>query len=199
MSSDIFRSVEKHLENGMTGQRANERQPNRLPNTAGDHDFIPLHPYSSSEALSVHDSDSMYQLKRANDSDFDFEDVYSDTHGSRRPVLYPTTQERTGFLPYGHWDASESELPLAKNHSSMGFAEDEEDQVRQLGDATIYPTTQSRPQDASETPPPRRGKFAWSNPELLERQIEKRQFGQGRQIYPVITWFLSCVQRGVFI
>ncbi|WFD33737.1 protein S-acyltransferase [Malassezia cuniculi] len=43
------------------------------------------------------------------------------------------------------------------------------------------------------------GKYAWNNPEVLQRQINKRQQGKGRQRWPIFSWILAVALLVIFI
>lgn len=98
------------------------------------------------------------------------------------------------------WGASDSELPLTKHGSTMNFAEDEFDEARQLhhpsdddfhGKQSLLSNWMGPSQEGLSQDHP--GKFAWTNPELLQRQIDRRMRGEGRQKLPLVSWFLAYV------
>lgn len=192
--TELFSSVQQHL------------QGRRPPTDA---------PY---EGRAGQDSDSVYQLEHANDGVYESGIMEPTRTGayevapsySRHPYLSAGMRDGNSVtsLPhyspshYAHeWGESDAELPLTKNGSTMNFAEDEYDEARQLHHPDHYgsphkPTLSSNwmsspHRDPYSTQPEQSGKFSWSNPELLRRQIDKRQLGIGRQSIPIVSWFLA--------
>lgn len=109
---------------------------------------------------------------------------------------------------YGHahggYGESAADLPLTGHASGMGYAEDEEDEAKQLGLAH----SGARDKDgatlfANQTgPPPPRKSFEdeedrngllgrLSRKDSVEAQIEKRRKGIGRQRWPFFSWLLA--------
>lgn len=196
--ADLFSSVQQHL------------HAKRAPATES--------PYETQLTQYGGDSDSVYHLQHAGDGVYETGVMHPKGPGafdsasgiSEAPYLTAAgpdggsmSSARRGahYSPthYGGAWGSDSDLPLAKHGSTMNFAEDEDDEARQLhhpmGYDEHHPTLMSNwmPNSADEGVPRKPGKFAWSNPELLQRQIDHRQRGDGRQSLPLVSWFLAYV------
>ncbi|WFD05940.1 protein S-acyltransferase [Malassezia vespertilionis] len=87
-----------------------------------------------------------------------------------------------------------------------GFSDDKFDEARSF-DNRIYadvafmgnmqPDTETGDGNGKSTA--KNGRFPWSNPDLLQRQINSRQQGIGRQRYPIVSWILAVGVLAAFI
>lgn len=96
--------------------------------------------------------------------------------------------------PYAQhgWETSGSDLPLTGNKSGMLFAEDEDDQARQLGHPPpLYSNYVPAVDDEAGKQASRKRRAPWNDRALLAQQIEERQRGIGRQRWPVVSWVLA--------
>ncbi|WFD30108.1 protein S-acyltransferase [Malassezia sp. CBS 17886] len=216
---NVYESVQQHLQHAQDrrGQAVSQHEPRY---DAGDSATVTLGDHAAFSPYQA-DTDSMYHLQtpaatydtgvvpymtKSASSDSALSEAHA---GAVAPTRGPYLDDKQAHFrsPYGmHWDESDAHLPLAANHSAMGFAEDAEDAERQLHHAPQSPHLMSnwvgmQDESASEKYAPRRsgGKFAWSNPELLERQIDARHRGVGRQAWPVLSWFFAVAFIAAFI
>lgn len=172
----------------------------------------------------AYDTESVYRLEQANDGIYETSVMQPTRTGpydvgqtyAQQPYLRaspPGAQSMTSIPPYSPsryvntWGESEAELPLTKHGSTMNFAEDEYDEARQL-DQPLYSEQSHKPslltnwmgssshhEAYTAGNSEHSGKFTWSNPDLLQRQIDQRQRGVGRQSWPIVSWFLAYVHN----
>ena len=197
---DLFSSVQQHIQSSKPVADA---------------------PYNGPVA---YDTESVYRLEQANDGIYETSVMQPTRTGpsdvgqtyAQQPYLRaspPGAQSMTSIPPYSPsryvntWGESEAELPLTKYGSTMNFAEDEYDEARQL-DQPLYSEQSHKPslltnwmgssshhEAYTAGNSEHSGKFTWSNPDLLQRQIDQRQRGVGRQSWPIVSWFLAYVHN----
>ena len=184
--TDVFSTMREHLEKGHGGSLPHPTQP---PAILPGSDAVTLVPHNPKPLLPLYEEEAKYA------------DQNSETHGigSDLETHVPTYTIAEDYHPqqpvYGHaWGISDTDLPL--KDGTMGFAENEEDEFRQLHNQYIYPESSngsaaSLTDTLTDSKP--QGKHTWSNAELLEQKINNRALGIGRQSYPYLTWFLSYV------
>lgn len=106
---------------------------------------------------------------------------------------------------YSHprYDTSGADLLLKAHAGPMGFAEDEEDEAKQLKhisySAAPLWSNQADPSQYEEAKSGLLGKLAGGRQNSLEDQIERRRQGIGRQRYPYVSWVVAVALVVVFI
>lgn len=171
-NTDLFASVQNHLHASRS-----ERDLPPLRNS----DYYALSPYNSNMIAPTLSSDSITSDKQGQLST-------APAHGPR--PLEPTSigsgygsENLIQYPPGSHWGATSSgvDLPL----TAMG---DYDVDHKLADDAYLH-----RYDDVHELPRAMWGKYSWNNREILERKIQNRHQGRGRQRWPVFSWVLACV------
>ncbi|PWZ00619.1 rhomboid-domain-containing protein, partial [Testicularia cyperi] len=187
------------------------------------------------DTLAPHDSISGYNVRIGRNTEPDIKHEFSDPRHSYRPTsVYEHSQQTHGHFGssedyyererhesaggFGHaaYDTSGTDLPLKRHAGQMGYAEDEDDEVKQLnapahqrGSAPLW-SNQMR--DAPTRSPIEEelksgllGKLTGNNSRHLDRhdelrdRIEKRRQGIGRQRWPIISWVMALALVVVFV
>ncbi|WFD41702.1 protein S-acyltransferase [Malassezia psittaci] len=196
---NLFSTVQQHLQGGLPQYRSSaDTQPR----------------YTDSDTLPIDGSDKIKQPPKAHESQIHIPN--NALVQQRDPYLHPSIPENNPIhsnpsyphFPNDHaWAESDLELPLTKFGSTMNFAEDEADETRQLHysmapksrDSLLNSHDSDLQSEFDLASPEPKGRFSWTNSDILKRRIAQRQKGIGRQSMPVVSWFLALAMVGAFI
>ncbi|SPO24820.1 uncharacterized protein UTRI_01811_B [Ustilago trichophora] len=182
------------------------------------------------DTLAPNDSISSYNVRVGRNTEPDRPVAYSDAHqdalraqyATRNSAAYPNNYEDPSAYyshhqsdrDYSHarYDTSGTDLPLKNHAGPMGYAEDEEDEAKQIkrGSAALW---SNQMMDAShpaatadeEAKSGLLGKLSRSTSrrlageDKLRDEIERRRQGIGRQRWPYVSWVVAVALVIVFV
>ncbi|CEH17674.1 Rhomboid family proteins [Ceraceosorus bombacis] len=152
---------------------------------------------------------------------YDYDDSYHADRGYGGHGYHASQASVDDFAAaHGAYGSSTQALPLRHHAGAMGYAEDEDDEYRQMRDGGGYGyedksvAAHGPALFSNAMPPPPRGKdgdieergllgrigkvgAGWGG--SVEEQIERRRKGVGRQRWPILSWILAIVYVAVFI
>ncbi|PWN54311.1 rhomboid-domain-containing protein [Violaceomyces palustris] len=209
--------------------------PPNIVSTRPPESFLQADPYargdvkgatglSRSDTLGPYDSISSYNVPIVEDSDpapdrSSTGHQYSKGGGNYNRASYHQPEasfdETADYhnYPRNYYGSSGAELPLKSNAGAMGYAEDEDDEVRQMsgkdgaglfsnqmnevhGRKSFTDEVEDRSGLLSKLSGPRGG---FGKNDKIEDQIEKRRRGIGRQRWPVVSYLVAVALVAVFI
>ena len=192
-NSDIYASIQEHLERGRLNSTANHGPVSVLPPTTytkNTHDQLVTHQSSSG----AHKADMDEDFER--NSAYNFPDApgHSSAQSLHEPeYLLPSTTEPRFTVNGDGWGMSDVDLPLKHDPMILRTDKDEEVDVSMNYDP-IYPnafgSSRIHLMDGDNDTIVResqRGRFTWSNRDKLNQRVHDREHGVGRQAYPYLT------------
>lgn len=181
------------------------------------------------DTLAPNDSISSYNVRIGRNVERDHATVYTDTsaedalraqHMQRNSTVYHDHLENPSSYydqhhtdrDYAHarYDSSATELPLKNHAEPMGYAEDEDDETKQIrrGSAALWSNQIEGSHPAAvdeEAKSGLLGKLSSSTSrrlageEKVRDQIERRRQGIGRQRWPYVSWVVAVALVVVFV
>lgn len=204
-NSDIYASIQEHLERSRLNSTANHGPVSVLPPTTytkNTHDQLVTHQSSSG----AHKADMDEDFERYSAYNFPDAPGHSSAQSLHEPeYLLPSTTEPRFTVNGDGWGMSDVDLPLKHDPMILKTDKDEEVDVSMNYDP-IYPnafgSSRIHLMDGDNDTIVResqRGRFTWSNRDKLNQRVHDREHGVGRQAYPYLTWLMSFGIVAVFV